>query len=336
MATGTFDPQAYIAAQARARGLDPQAVAAVGGMEGYSGRVGDGGHAFGPWQLNNAGGVITGQFQGQTPDQINKWAWSPTGINYALDRIQKVATGLHGQAAINAIVNQFERPANPGKEIAGALAAYSRGGSPSTYTPAPAVGGVPAGVSGPVMGPPTQLGQPTDKQSLLLSMVSKNDPVLTQLLQQKVAGTAAANLGTNGAIQAGGAVITPTDLKGVATGNSLVKTAMTQMGKAYQYGGPAVLGKNTDCSGLIQATLGAHGIAVGRTTYEQWKQGSPVSPKALQPGDSVFFHMGPNGPEHVGMFIGGGKFIEDPHTGSVIHIENLASYPGFAGARRYI
>jgi cell wall-associated NlpC family hydrolase len=35
------------------------------------------------------------------------------------------------------------------------------------------------------------------------------------------------------------------------------------------------------------------------------------------------------------MYVGNGKFIEDPHTGSVVHIENLASYPGFVGARRY-
>jgi cell wall-associated NlpC family hydrolase len=128
---------------------------------------------------------------------------------------------------------------------------------------------------------------------------------------------------------------TVADTQGVATGNSLVKTAMTQLGMAYQWGGPAVLGKNTDCSGLLKATLAQHGINVSRTTYDQWKEGRPVNPKALQPGDGVFFHMGPRGPEHVGIYIGGGKFIEDPHTGSVVRVSNLASYPGFVGARRY-
>src|SRR4051812_28367269 len=118
------DRRAYIRAQAIARGLDPNAVEAVGKQEGYSGGIGDGGHAFGPFQLNNAGGVLTGQFKGQSPEQINKWAWSPAGINYALDRIAKVAGGLKGQEAIASIVRRFERPANPDREVANANAAY--------------------------------------------------------------------------------------------------------------------------------------------------------------------------------------------------------------------
>lgn len=113
--------------------LDPRAVMAVASQEGMSGGIGDNGHAFGPFQLNNAGGVITGRFAGQTPQQINQWAWSPAGINYALGRIASVANGLHGQAAVSNIVSRFERPANIPREIAGASAAY--GGLPA-YTPA--------------------------------------------------------------------------------------------------------------------------------------------------------------------------------------------------------
>lgn len=109
---------------ARARGLDPAAVLAVASQEGLSGRIGDGGHAYGPWQLNNAGGVITGTHPGTNDPRIQAWASSPAGINFALDRIAQVARGLHGAQAVNAIVTQFERPRNPGKEVAGANAAY--------------------------------------------------------------------------------------------------------------------------------------------------------------------------------------------------------------------
>lgn len=116
--------------------LDHKAVLAVAAQEGLGGGIGDGGHAFGPFQLNNAGGVITGQFAGQTPEQINKWAWSPAGINYALGRIASVANGLHGQAAVSNIVSRFERPANIPREIAGATAAY--GGLPSYQLQSPA------------------------------------------------------------------------------------------------------------------------------------------------------------------------------------------------------
>lgn len=137
-------PPAILQALARYPGLDAKAVLAVASQEGLSGGIGDGGHAFGPWQLNNAGGVITGRFNGQTPGQINQWAWSPQGIAYALSGINRVAHGLQGAQAVNAIVSQFERPANPGREIAGALSAYglpAQAGAPMTSYGSPGGGG---------------------------------------------------------------------------------------------------------------------------------------------------------------------------------------------------
>ncbi len=40
----------------------------------------------------------------------------------------------------------------------------------------------------------------------------------------------------------------------------------------------------------------------------------------LRPGDLVFFA----GLGHVGMYIGGGRFIHAPHTGSVVSVERLS------------
>lgn len=114
---------------ARARGLDPAAVLAVASQEGLSGRIGDGGHAYGAFQLNNAGGVITGTHPGVNDPATQAWANSPQGINFALDRIAGVAKGLKGQQAVSAIVSRFERPRDPGKEIAGANAAYGNYGT---------------------------------------------------------------------------------------------------------------------------------------------------------------------------------------------------------------
>lgn len=108
--------------------IDPQAELAVAKQEGLSGRIGDGGHAFGDNQLNNAGGVLTGKFAGQSPQQIQQWADSPQGIDYALAGVAKAAGGETGQRAVSDIVSRFERPANIPKEIANALAAY---GAPS-------------------------------------------------------------------------------------------------------------------------------------------------------------------------------------------------------------
>jgi len=90
-------------------GLDPHAVLAVASVEGLSGGVGDSGTSFGPFQLRVGGALPAGKGK--------SWAESPAGIKYAIQRIASVAKGLKGEAAIRAIVTQFERPANPTAEI---------------------------------------------------------------------------------------------------------------------------------------------------------------------------------------------------------------------------
>lgn len=120
--------QAWNAAHPNQR-LDPAATLAVASREGLSGGIGDGGHAFGDFQLNNAGGVITGKFAGLSPAQIEAWANSPQGINYALAGLAKVAANQTGTQAVNSIVTGFERPENIPGEIAGANAALGSYGS---------------------------------------------------------------------------------------------------------------------------------------------------------------------------------------------------------------
>lgn len=102
------------------RGLDPAAIRAVVSQEGASGKIGDDGHAFGLFQVNDAGGVITGMFPNKTPAEIQAWAMSPEGLNFALDHIESVAKGLKGSQAVVAIVKRFERPTDIPGEIAGA------------------------------------------------------------------------------------------------------------------------------------------------------------------------------------------------------------------------
>jgi cell wall-associated NlpC family hydrolase len=118
--------------------------------------------------------------------------------------------------------------------------------------------------------------------------------------------------------------------------DAVVQTAKSQLGIPYQWGGEAKLGSPTDCSGLLQAVLAKYGLEIPRVTYDQFKAGVPVSINRLQPGDAVFFDESRRGPEHVGIYIGGGAFIEDPHTGASVRIADLKSRGGFAGARRYI
>ena len=115
----------FIAKQAAALGLDPKAVLGVATAEGgFSGAIGDGGHAFGPFQLNNAGGVLTG-YQGNPQQYAN----SAAGIMYALQQMAKVAGGLKGMAAISAIVSRFERPKDPTHDLETAGGYYFGSGS---------------------------------------------------------------------------------------------------------------------------------------------------------------------------------------------------------------
>lgn len=118
---------AQLAQLLRARGVDPAAASAVFNQEGASGGIGDSGHAFGPGQFNDAGGVWTGRYPGMTPEQKNAVAWSPAGLRELADRVARVAAGLHGGQAVRAIVSRFERPADVPGEISRALAGYGGG-----------------------------------------------------------------------------------------------------------------------------------------------------------------------------------------------------------------
>jgi hypothetical protein len=113
----------YVDAVAPAYGLDPRAVLAVASQEGLSGKIGDHGTSFGPWQLHKGGEYPS--TAPQSEQEANEWAWSVKGVNYALKRMSNVARGKTGSAAIVAIVDKFERPANKAGEIAGAERDYA-------------------------------------------------------------------------------------------------------------------------------------------------------------------------------------------------------------------
>jgi hypothetical protein len=122
-------------------------VLAVASQEGLGGGIGDQGTSFGPFQLHYGGAYPSWAPQGQAASQA--WASSPQGINYALGKIQGVAGGLRGPAAISNIVSRFERPADIPSEIAGATRAYGTVSVPSpARTVAPAGPGVLAAPGG--------------------------------------------------------------------------------------------------------------------------------------------------------------------------------------------
>jgi len=115
-----------------------------------------------------------------------------------------------------------------------------------------------------------------------------------------------------------------------------VRLVQSAMGTPYVWGGESPSG--FDCSGLLQWAWNRVGVQIPRTTYDQWTAGTAVSKKALRPGDAVFFRGSDargNLPGHVGIYIGNGKFIEAPHTGSTVRVSNLAGRSDYVGARTF-
>jgi hypothetical protein len=108
------------------------------------------------------------------------------------------------------------------------------------------------------------------------------------------------------------------------SGQALVDFAQQFLGTPYRWGGNS-LSSGIDCSGLVQQVYKHFGISLPRVTYQQITQGASVPTDKLRVGDLVFFDTEPKkGADHVGIYIGGGKFIHAPHTGDVVKISSLA------------
>jgi cell wall-associated NlpC family hydrolase len=116
------------------------------------------------------------------------------------------------------------------------------------------------------------------------------------------------------------------DFDGPVHGNAqpVVNMAMQYLGTPYLWGG-ADPRKGFDCSGFVQYLYSQAGVALPRTTYEQAKVGQAIrDPQDLQAGDILLFATeGGTAPTHEGMYIGGGQFIQAPHTGDVVKISSL-------------
>jgi cell wall-associated NlpC family hydrolase len=104
----------------------------------------------------------------------------------------------------------------------------------------------------------------------------------------------------------GGAGTAPAPSGGVATAIAVARSKIS--GGSYIWGGTGPTG--FDCSGLVQFSFAAGGIAVPRTATQQYAGTSnnriPLS--QAQPGDLVFFGA-PGNFWHVGIYTGNGKMV---------------------------
>lgn len=118
-------------------------------------------------------------------------------------------------------------------------------------------------------------------------------------------------------------------------GSSIIRAAAAYWHVPYIFGGMTRVG--IDCSGLTYEAAQRVGLLLPRDAADQSRVGTAVRRSALQPGDLVFF--GPGGRSsihHVGIYIGHGKILHAPHTGSRVRISALSSFSDYWGARRLV
>jgi cell wall-associated NlpC family hydrolase len=116
-----------------------------------------------------------------------------------------------------------------------------------------------------------------------------------------------------------------------ASGNArAAQIAMTQLGVPYVWGG-ASPSQGFDCSGLASWAYAQIGKSVPHFTGAIWNAFPRVPSDQLEPGDMVFFRPDLG---HMGIYIGGGQYVNAPQTGDVVKVSSLAGRSDYQGAVR--
>jgi murein DD-endopeptidase len=104
-------------------------------------------------------------------------------------------------------------------------------------------------------------------------------------------------------------------------GEALARDAIALLGAPYRFGGATPRG--FDCSGLVFYVHDRAGVFVPRTALAQRRAAAPVTFDALAPGDLVFFRMRGGKVDHVGVFVGDGRFVHAPRSARPVSLERL-------------
>jgi peptidoglycan DL-endopeptidase CwlO len=144
-----------------------------------------------------------------------------------------------------------------------------------------------------------------------------------QLLEQREASAAQLALLASGALG-------QDDAKPSQAGAQAIAFAFQQLGAPYVWGGIGPYAQGFDCSGLTSQAWLSAGVAIPRTSEEQWADLPHVALDALRPGDLIIYFSGAS---HVAMYIGGGEVIEAPHPGAFVDVEPMAVNPILGAVR---
>jgi cell wall-associated NlpC family hydrolase len=121
--------------------------------------------------------------------------------------------------------------------------------------------------------------------------------------------------------------------RGAAMASSLTRNALRFLGVPYAFGGTTAGG--FDCSGYTQHVFAMMGLHLPRTADAQYAVTHPIegSPK---PGDLVFFQTYAPGASHVGISLGGDRFVHASSSHGVTVSSLHESYwsARYLGAKR--
>lgn len=105
--------------------------------------------------------------------------------------------------------------------------------------------------------------------------------------------------------------------------HDVVMYALGLIDTGYRFGG-----KNPeaglDCSGMVSYVFdNAAGMKLSGSAADLARLGRPVNGEGLRPGDLVFFNTRNRPHSHVGIYIGGDRFVHAPNSNGKVRIESL-------------
>jgi cell wall-associated NlpC family hydrolase len=124
----------------------------------------------------------------------------------------------------------------------------------------------------------------------------------------------------------GGDVVIPTGNVG-----GMIEFLMAQMGKPYLWGavGPA----SYDCSGLVQTSFRAAGVALPRVSRQQALVGQQVSRADVRAGDLIFYYEPVH---HVAIAVDGVRAVHAPSFGETVKLGGIDAIGPITVIRRVI
>jgi cell wall-associated NlpC family hydrolase len=111
-----------------------------------------------------------------------------------------------------------------------------------------------------------------------------------------------------------------------------LKYALQQIGDRYVFGAAGMV--TWDCSGLTMRAYQSAGVSLPHSSAAQSRMGKKVSFSSLKPGDLLFYGRPVS---HVGIYLGGGKMVHAPRSGSRVKVTTSGSLgrKPLVGARRF-